>query len=298
MSAASRLPALTFPAPADAACLYVGEVMHARLKPVPHRFQYRVFNLMIDLGRLDEAGCASPVFSVNRPNLLSFYEKDHGPRDGTSLLAHARRALAQAGLDLPGGRVLLLCYPRLLGLVFNPLSVYYAYDAAGSLAGVIYEVRNTFGEHHSYVAPVVAGEMSPAGLRQERDKLFYVSPFNGMAMRYLFRLRPPACAIAVRILETDEAGPVLSATFKGARKPLTTRTLLAALAGVPLLTATVVGGIHWEALRLLLKGLRPVPRPEVPAVLSFGDPLSKDRSGTPGPAAPLTASSSAPSLGA
>jgi DUF1365 family protein len=275
-----------FPAPAAAASLYRGEVMHARMKPVPHRFTYRVFNLLIDLGRLDEAARSSRLFSVNRRNLLSFHEIDHGARDGSSLLAHAVRLLAEAGVDVSGGRVLLLCYPRLLGLVFNPLSVYYAYRADGTLAGVIYEVRNTFGEHHSYVAPVEPGDLSAAGLRQERAKLFYVSPFNDLAMRYLFRLRPPTDTVSVRILETDAEGPLLAATFKGERKPLTTRALLAALGSVPLLTATVVAGIHWEALKLWLKGLRLVPRPAAPAAVSYGDGSFAPRSisSRPGPA--------------
>ncbi|MFO1148793.1 MAG: DUF1365 domain-containing protein [Alsobacter sp.] len=271
MSGARDSAVRGFPPPAAAASLYRGDVMHARMKPVPHRFTYSVFNLLIDLGRLDEASRCSRLFSVNRRNLLSFHEIDHGPRDGGSLLAHARGLFAEAGVDISGGRVLLLCYPRLLGLVFNPLSVYYAYGEDGALVGVIYEVRNTFGEHHSYVAPVEPGELSAAGLRQERAKLFYVSPFNGMAMRYLFRLRPPTDAISVRILETDGEGPLLAATFKGERKPLTTRELLAALGAVPLLTATVVAGIHWEALKLWLKGLRLVPRPAPPPAVSFGD---------------------------
>jgi uncharacterized protein len=263
-----------FPPPTDAASLFRGTVMHARLKPVGHRFRYDVFNLLIDLGRLDEADRATPLFSVNRANLFSFVERDHGPRDGSSLLAHVLRTLSRAGLDLDGGRVLLLCYPRILGAVFNPISVYYAYHRDGALAAVIYEVRNTFGQTHSYVAPVDAGELSAAGLRQERAKLFYVSPFNGMAMRYAFRLRPPTDEIAVRILESDEQGPLLSATFSGRRKPLTTLSLLSAWAAVPLLTAKVVGGIHWEALRLWLKGMRLVPRPEAPAPMSFGDPVT------------------------
>ncbi len=272
MSAAAKgLPAGGFAPPSEAASLYRGEVMHARMKPVPHRFTYSVFNFLIDLGRLEEAGGSSRLFSVNRRNLLSFHEADHGPRDGSSLLAHAQRLLGEAGIDITGGRVLLLCYPRLLGLVFNPLSVYYAYRVDGALAGVIYEVRNTFGQHHSYVAPIEPGDLSAAGLRQERAKLFYVSPFNGMAMRYLFRLRPPTDTISVRILETDDDGPLLAATFKGQRKPLTDSTLLAALAAVPLLTATVVAGIHWEALKLWLKGLRLVPRPAPPPAVSYGD---------------------------
>jgi DUF1365 family protein len=260
-----------FPAPQAAASLYPGEVMHARMKPVSHRFAYRVFSLLIDLDRLDEAGRLSPLFSVNRANLVSFHERDHGPRDGSSLRAHVDRLLAPTGVTLAGGRVLLLCYPRIAGLGFNPLAVYFAYDGDGDLAAVIYEVRNTFGEHHSYVAPVVAGELSAAGLRQERQKRFYVSPFNGMDMAYRFRLRPPGDGVAIRILETDSDGPLLSATFKGQRRGLTTRSILAAFAGIPMLTAQVVGGIHWEALKLWLKGLRLVPRPAPGATASYGE---------------------------
>ena len=136
--------------PTDAAAaLYFGEVMHARLKPIGHRFSYRVMSLLIDLDRLDGADRQSPLFGVNRAALYSFHEADHGPRDGSSLRHYAQRCAAERGIELTGGRVLLLCYPRLFGFTFNPLSVYFGYRAGGELALVIYEVRNTFGELHS-----------------------------------------------------------------------------------------------------------------------------------------------------
>ena len=113
--------------PADAATLYRGNVMHARLKPVGHRFVYRVLNLLIDLDRLPEADRQSRLFGVNRRALYAFHERDHGPRDGTSLAAYVRDVAAGEGVDLTGGRIWLLCYPRLLGFVFNPLSIYYGY---------------------------------------------------------------------------------------------------------------------------------------------------------------------------
>jgi DUF1365 family protein len=260
-----------FQPPAAAASLYQGQVMHARMKPVAHRFQYRVYSLLIDLDRLDEAHRISPLFSVNRRNLVSFHEADHGARTPTGLAAHARDLLSRAGVPCEGGRILLLCYPRILGTVFNPLSVYFAYGEEGDLRGTIYEVRNTFGQRHSYVAPVRPGELGPAGLRQERDKLFYVSPFNGMAMSYRFRILPPGERIALRILETDQQGPLLAATFSGDRQDLTTAGLIGAFWRVPMLTAQVVGGIHWEALRLWIKGLRLQDRPPAPAAASFGD---------------------------
>ena len=143
--------------PADAAALYVGDVMHARLKPMGHRFSYRVMSLLIDLDRLADADRQSPLFGVNRAALYSFHEADHGRRDGSSLRAYAQHCAAERGIDLTGGRVLLLCYPRLFGYTFNPLSVYFCYRADGELALLIYEVRNTFGDIHPYVLPVTPG---------------------------------------------------------------------------------------------------------------------------------------------
>jgi DUF1365 family protein len=171
-----------------AATLYFGDVMHARLKPMGHRFSYRVMSLLIDLDRLGDADRLSPLFAVNRPALYSFREADHGKRDGSSLSDYAQRCAAERGIDLAGGSVLLLCYPRLLGFTFNPLSVYFCYRADGELALLIYEVRNTFGDIHPYVLPVRPGEISDAGIRQQQEKLFYVSPFVEMAMRYHFRI--------------------------------------------------------------------------------------------------------------
>jgi DUF1365 family protein len=228
------------PVAADAAAvLYFGDVMHARLKPMGHRFSYRVMSLLIDLDRLAEADRQSPLFAVNRAALYSFNEFDHGDRDGSSLRAYAQRCAAARGIDLTGGRVLLLCYPRLLGYTFNPLSAYFCFRAGGELALIIYEVRNTFGELHPYVLPVQPGETSAAGIRQQQDKLFYVSPFIEMA--------------------THE-GPLLAATFSARRRGLTTAALLRSFFSLPLVTFKIVAAIHWEALRLWLKGARLVPR--------------------------------------
>ena len=244
-----------------AAALYVGEVMHARLKPMGHRFSYRVMSLLIDIDRLAEADRQSPLFGVNRAALYSFHEADHGVRDGSSLRVFAQRCAAEQGLDLGGGRVLLLCYPRLLGYTFNPLSVYFCHSAGGELAMMIYEVRNTFGDIHAYALPVKPGEISEAGVRQQHDKLFYVSPFIEMAMRYHFRISPPGRDVKLRILETDVDGPLLSATFNGRRRALTTGQLMRAFLGFPLVTFKIMAAIHWEALRLWIKGARLVPRP-------------------------------------
>jgi DUF1365 family protein len=247
-------------AAAKAAALYVGDVMHARLKPIGHRFSYRVMSLLIDLDRLADADRQSPLFGVNRAALYSFHEADHGKRDGSSLRAYAQRCAGERGIDLTGGRVLLLCYPRLFGYTFNPLSVYFCYRADGELALLIYEVRNTFGDIHPYVLPVRSGEISDAGVRQQHDKLFCVSPFIEMAMRYHFRVLPPGQRVQLRILEADREGPVLAATFNGSRRALNTKELLRTFFGLPLVTIKIMAAIHWEALRLWLKGARLVPR--------------------------------------
>jgi hypothetical protein len=246
---------------AEAAALYFGEVMHARLKPIGHRFTYRVMSLLIDLDRLDDADRQSALFAVNRAALYSFNEADHGWRDGSPLRAYALSCAAQHAIDLTGGRVWLLCYPRLFGFTFNPLSVYFCHRADGELALVIYEVRNTFGDINSYVLPVQPGELSEAGVRQQQAKLFYVSPFIEMTMRYHFRVSLPGKRVKLRILETDREGPLLAATFNGRRESLTTAALLRSLFALPLVTLKIVAAIHWEALRLWLKGARLVPRP-------------------------------------
>jgi len=190
-----------------------------------------------------------------------------GKRDGSSF-AYAERCAAGRGIDLTGGRVLLLCYPRLLGYTFNPLSVYFCYRASGERALLIYEVRNTFGNIHPYVLQVTSGEISDAGVRQQQDKLFYVSPFIEMAMRYHFRVLPPGERVQLRILETDREGPVLAATFNGSRRILNTKELLRAFFALPLVTIKIMAAIHWEALRLWLKGARLVPRQD--AALNTG----------------------------
>lgn len=257
-----------FPPPDAAAMLYPGSVMHARMKPKVHRFSYSVYALVIDVCRLEDAAWRSALFSVNRFNLLSFHERDHGPCDGSSLKEHVSRLLNEAGVEPPVSRILLMCYPRVLGFTFNPIAVYFCYGRDDALLGIVYEVRNTFGDMHTYVAPVRDGEISEAGVRQERKKLFHVSPFMNMGMNYRFRLRPPADELSVRILETDETGPILAAMFVGRRKDLTTGSVAGAFLRIPLVTLKVVGGIHWEAMKLWFKGIQFFGRPAPPPAIS------------------------------
>ena len=251
-------------APASPVSLYTGKVMHARMKPVAHRFTYRVFSLLLDLDRLKEAGRLSRLFSIERFNLLSFAPKDHGDRDGSNPRVVVERLLARAGVARPA-RILLLCYPRILGFVFNPLAVYYCYDDSSAVSALVEEVRNTFGGMHPYVLPVSSAQ-DPDAIRQEQDKEFYVSPFLDMQMRYRFRMRAPGDCVKIRILESDAAGPILAATFAGTRSDVTDASLLRACVAMPFLTLKVVAAIHWQALKLWLKGVHYVPGPPATAV--------------------------------
>ena len=257
------------PPPEAAGALYIGEVMHQRLRPFGHRLAYRVFSLLVDLDRLDELDRMSPLFSVDAANLVAFRQSDHVSEG--SVRAHADRLLAQAGLDRPAARILLLCYPRIFGYVFNPISVYFAYDDAGALVALIYAVRNTFGEKHSYVARIEPGDMSDAGVRQTRRKLFHVSPFVGMDARYHFHVLPPGETVRLRINETEAGEPLLAASFGGSVAQLNSAALTACLLKIPLMTWKITAGIHWEALKLWLKGARFHRSPPAPAPASFRD---------------------------
>lgn len=257
--------------PAAAGTLYPGKVMHQRLKPFGHRFTYSVFSLLVDVDRLDELDRMSRLLRVNRPGILSFRESDHAEREGETLRQLADRLLAQAGLERPASRVLLLAYPRVFGYVFNPISVYFAYGKDGELLALIYAVRNTFGERHAYVAPVRAGETGPGGVRQTRTKLFHVSPFIAMGARYHFRVLPPGRVVRLRIHETEDGAPLLAATFNGEAKPLSDASLAACLARFPFMTLKVTAAIHWQALKLWMKGARFHRSPPPPAPASFRD---------------------------
>ncbi|MEM8838030.1 MAG: DUF1365 domain-containing protein [Pseudomonadota bacterium] len=239
----------------DPIALYSGEVMHQRLKPFGHRFQYSVFNILIDIDSLDDADLASWAFTVNRAGLISFYEKDHGAGEEHGLADHIRGLLKDAGIEQMPDLIRLLCYPRVLGYVFNPISIYFC-EYKGDLTAMVYEVRNTFGGKHIYVEPLREGQHSAAGIRQECDKHFYVSPFIDMPMRYFFRLTLPEDRLQFRILEKDAEGPLLAATLSAKKVRFSTRALFYQSIRVPFLTVKVMAAIHYEALKLWVKGAR------------------------------------------
>ena len=227
-------------------CLYQGHVMHMRLRPFGHKFRYRVFALLLDVDRLEEACSALRLLKLDRWGPLSFHQRDHGPRDGSALRPWVEAQLAEQGLPSPA-RIRLLSFPRILGFVFNPLSVYYCEDAHGQLQSVIYEVKNTFGDQHPYVLD--ARPDADGATRHGHAKGFFVSPFIGQDETYRFTILPLARRLALKIRQET-----LIATWSGQRRPLRDGSLLRLWATHPLMTFKVVGAIHWQALRLWLKG--------------------------------------------
>ena len=243
--------------------LYFGRVMHKRLRPFVHRFDYRVFSLWIDI---DSAGALSRrlrLFSHNRFNLLSFHDADHLPPGASDLRGWAEQVLAGAGIDASRLRIRLLCFPRLLGWVFNPLSLWYCETEKGRPAAVIAEVRNTFGERHCYL--LRAGE-SDSGwpLRQRHAKDFHVSPFIGMQAEYAFRLSQPGERLSVLIREYEGDQLMLVASQTGSRRPFDDRQLLSQALRVPLQTLKVLAAIHWQALKIWVQGARFHRKPAAP----------------------------------
>ncbi|MDQ8020806.1 MAG: DUF1365 domain-containing protein [Moraxellaceae bacterium] len=256
--------------------LYAGSLMHLRLRPKRHLLRYRMYSMLLDLDELQDTASRLRLFSLNRFNLFSFHERDHGAGTTTGLTPWVRGRLREAGLP-HDGRIQLFAMPRVLGYVFNPLSVYFCHDTQGALRAILYEVNNTFGERHCYLLEVDAdqrdaGPHDAAAVRQQCAKRFHVSPFLGLDMEYRFRVLPPAASrmrmkLVVDVHDAD--GRTLVAEYASTRRPLDDANLLRLLFGHPLLTLKVIVGIHWEALRLWLKGVKVFNRPsEAPVAIT------------------------------
>jgi uncharacterized protein len=245
-----------------ASCLYEGTIVHKRLTPRRHAFSYRVFALCLDVDEIDLLDRRLRLFSRNRRNLLGFRDADLGAEGAEPVADKTRRLLDRCGLGECGARIELICYPRLLGYVFNPLSVYFCRDASGAIGAVIYEVSNTFGERRSYVIPANEAAVS---ISQTCAKEMYVSPFTGASGRYGFHGIAPSDRIVIGVNFREAGQPVLKTHFCGERRPLTDGAIAGAVARHPFMTLKVIGAIHFEALRLWAKGVPLVARHTSPA---------------------------------
>ena len=232
--------------------LLIGQVMHRRLRPVVNAFSYPVFYLQLPLARLAAANCA--IFSVDRGNLLSFQQKDHGPRDGSPLLPWIQSLLRERGLPADG-EITLQCFPRMFGYVFNPVSFWLCRDRTGELIAVLAEVRNTFGGHHSYLLHNPDGAPLRDGQVLRASKAFHVSPFCEIEGGYRFRFHLQHSYQIVRIDYDDAEGELLRTSISGMPLAWSARALLGAFLRMPLLTAGVMARIHWQALKLWLSGV-------------------------------------------
>ena len=256
--------------------IYRGTVVHERRRPKRHRLRYRVFSLLLDLDELPDLDHRLRLFAHNRWGPLAFLDRDHGSTTGESLRPWAEARMKEAGLTPDGGPIRLLCYPRIFGYVFNPLSVYFCYRRDGALAAILYEVCNTFQERHTYVIPVERNDR--AVIRQRCGKSLYVSPFIAMDTQYHFRIVPPADGVNIVIRQEDADGLLLAASFRGDRMPMTDLSLLRCLAGFPFLTLKIIAAIHWEALLLWLKGIQVVPHdPAAASVQSSVEPINTSK---------------------
>ena len=229
-------------------CIYNGVVTHTRFKPVKHFLKYKTFSFYIDLDEIKKLDNDNPIFSYNRFNIFSFYDKDHGDRDGKALKVWVLDNLKKFNINENINKIKLLCYPRIFGYVFNPLSVFYCYED-NSLKAIFYEVKNTFNEQHTYIFKVKDNK-----IEQKCKKKFYVSPFMDMDTYYNFKLSSPNEKLSVSIKQTDKEDVVLTAVQTGTRKEFTFKQLIINFFRYPLMSIKIISAIHFEALLLWKKG--------------------------------------------
>ena len=238
-------------------CIYTGQVIHKRFKPKEHIFNYKVFSLLIDLSELNKLENELTFFSYNKFNILSFYDIDHGPRDGTSLTSWVKKNLNSNKINSENIKIKLLCYPRVWGYVFNPLSVFFVFDKKSNLISILYEVKNTFGEQHTYIFKINNENQI---LEHYCNKKFHVSPFIEMDCQYFFKILKPGDKLSVIIDQYDKDGKILFASQDGVRNDLNSKQLIKSYIKHPLMTLKIISAIHFEAFKLWLKGIRLVKK--------------------------------------
>ena len=233
--------------------IYTGNVVHKRFKPKIHFFKYKVFSLLIDLSEIHLLDKELKIFSYNKFNIISFYDKDHGARDCSSVENWVKDNLKKNNIDTNDIQIKLLCYPRIFGYVFNPLSVFYIYDKNSNLISILYEVKNTFGEQHTYIFKT---NINNNLVQHMCKKKFHVSPFIEMDCVYFFRLLKPGNKISVIIDQNDKEGKILYASQDGVKSEITNANLTKSYLKHPLMTFKIILAIHFEAFKLWSKGIK------------------------------------------
>lgn len=244
--------------------IYETQVAHTRFAPLRHSFRYRVGYLLLDIDRLGALDRRLRLFAWNRPGLFSFHDRDHGPRDGSALRPWIEQTMLEHGVDIRGGRIRLLCFPRVLGYAFNPISLWFCDDAQGRAAAVLCEVRNTFGEYHSYLLPPGHDGLFEWGATHYKAKCFHVSPFLATAATYAFRLQAPQRRMSLHIRERSAGRVVFAAGMTGVARSLDDAGLLRLFLRMPLMTFRVFAMIHWQALKLWWRGAPIYRKPPPP----------------------------------
>ena len=232
--------------------IYTGKVIHKRFKPKEHYFKYSVFSLLIDLNELEEINKYIKFFSYNKFNIISFYDKDHGDRDGSSIKLWVKKNLRNIGIMTEDISIKLLCYPRIFGYVFNPLSTYFIYNKHSELISIFYEVKNTFGEQHTYIFKA----QDEKTVKNKCKKKFYVSPFIEMDCEYHFKTLNPREQLSVVINQNDKDGKLLFASQDGISKDFNNKNLILSYLTHPLMTFKIIGAIHYEAFKLWAKRIK------------------------------------------
>jgi uncharacterized protein len=255
--------------------LYVGKLRHRRFSPRLHAFSYPVYMAFLDIERLAELLRISPFAGYNRWNWTAYNERDHFGDPRQPLRQRLARDAERHGVILPGGPVFLLTHLRYLGYVFNPVSFYYCYDAAGRLELMMAEVNSTFGERYNYWLDASNQRASIAAKRYTTAKHMHVSPFMDMRLTYDWIFTPPGERLVAHMNTLSEGEAFFDATLELERRPWERRVLHRVLAAYPLMTLRVIGAIHWEALRLWLKD---VPVFTHPAKLADADRRKASRS--------------------
>lgn len=232
--------------------LFLGKVMHRRLRPVVNAFVYPVFYVQLPVRDLAAGNCG--IFSVDRWNVLGLRSADHGARDGSPLLPWIQSLLRERGLP-DDGHIMLQTFPRVFGLVFNPVSFWFCHDTNGALIAVLAEVNNTFGGRYNYLLHNPDGTPLRDGQELRAAKLFHVSPFNEIEGAYRFHFHLERQVQVARIDYDDAEGKLLLTSIFGTAQAWTAGALLGAFLRMPFLTAGVIVRIHWQALKLWLKGV-------------------------------------------